>query len=73
MLVDQFIQQSVDCVHNVAVDVAALTSAFYKRGCHSGIFGQQRGIAVSFAIDELLERGLQFIFSRLERDCQPAV
>jgi hypothetical protein len=68
MLVDQFIQQSIDRVHNVAIYVAALTSAFYECGRHAGILGQQRGVTIGFAVDELLERGLKFIFSRLERE-----
>jgi hypothetical protein len=69
MLVDQFIQQRVDRVHDVAVDVATFTRAFYECSRHSRILGQQGGVTVGFAIDELLKGSLKFILSRLVREC----
>jgi hypothetical protein len=67
MFVNQFVQQSVDCVHDIAVDVAAFTRTFYECSRHTWVFGQQGRVTVGFAVDELLEGSLKFIFSRLVR------
>jgi hypothetical protein len=54
LLLDQLIQQCGNSLCNFSIDVAAFTGAFNQGGSDTGVFGQQRGVAVGLTVDELL-------------------
>jgi hypothetical protein len=70
LLLDQVVEQGADSVHDVSVDVDALSRAFNKRGRHARVFGQQRGVAVGLVLDQVFEGGQEVVFGRLEHDSQ---
>lgn len=66
LLPDQGVEQRAHGLRDLAIDVAALASAF-NQGCgDSGVLGQQRGVAVGLAVDKLLEGGEQVSFGGLQ-------
>lgn len=67
-LLYQLVEEGVDGVHNVSVNVTALAGAFNERGRHSGVFRQQRRVAIGFAVDQFLKGRHQFVLSRLRCD-----
>lgn len=65
LLFNQLIKQSVDGLCDLAIDTAALASAFNQGRSECGGFGQEGRVAVGLAVNEFLEGSEQVGFGGL--------
>jgi hypothetical protein len=65
LLFDQLVEQGVDGLCDLAINTAALASAFNQSGSECGRLGQEGRVAVGLAVDEFLEGSEQVGFGGL--------